>query len=168
MADRARAREAERHYRESHRDELNARAIVYRAANPEKHRAATTRWNTNNVVRCRDNFRRWRNQERNRIGCALRGYLWQALKHRDSGRDWRSDCKLAGLIGCSKPALVAHIEAQFLPGMSWANYGRNGWELDHIKPCVSFDLTDPNQQAACFNFANLRPRWASENRTRRP
>jgi hypothetical protein len=104
---------------------------------------------------------------RNPLSFGLRSSLYQALKHRDSGRDWRSDCALRSLIGCSKSGLVARIEAQFIPGMSWENYGRGGWEIDHIKPCASFDLTDPAQQAACFHFTNLRPRWASDNRTRR-
>ena len=167
MADRASAREAERRYRESHRDELNARAVAYRAANPEKHKAAVNRWNANNVERCRTNFQRWRKRPGINIGCKLRGQLWQALKHRDSGRDWRSDCVVGSLIGCSKPDLVAHIEAQFQPGMSWENYGRGGWEMDHRTPCSSFDLTDPEQQRACFHFTNLRPRWAAENQSRR-
>ena len=35
--------------------------------------------------------------------------------------------------------------------------------IDHIKPCASFDLTDPAQQKECFNYKNLQPLWAFDN-----
>lgn len=126
--------------------------------------AAVKRWNAKHPEKRRAIHREWRLRAGNREGFELRKSLHQALKHRDTGRDWRSDCKLASLIGCSKNDLVAHIAAQFEPGMSWDNYGRGGWEMDHIRPCATFDLTDPGERAACFHFANLRPRWASDNR----
>lgn len=65
------------------------------------------------------------------------------------------------LIGCSAENLRAHIERQFRPGMSWGNVGR--WHIDHIRPCASFDLTDPAQQRACFHYTNLQPLWAADN-----
>ena len=65
------------------------------------------------------------------------------------------------LIGCSISELRAHIEAQFKPGMTWANHGK--WHIDHIRPCASFNLTDPEQQRQCFNYKNLQPLWAEEN-----
>ena len=47
--------------------------------------------------------------------------------------------------------------------MSWDNYGRDGWHVDHIRPCASCDLNDEEQQLVCFNWRNLRPMWAAEN-----
>ena len=67
------------------------------------------------------------------------------------------------LLGCTVEELRAHLEAQFKPGMTWENQGRNGWHVDHIRPCASFDLTDPEQQRACFHYTNLQPLWAEEN-----
>lgn len=67
------------------------------------------------------------------------------------------------LIGCSTSELKNHLEKQFVKGMSWQNYGKNGWHIDHIKPCTSFDLTDPKQQKLCFHYTNLQPLWASDN-----
>jgi hypothetical protein len=64
-------------------------------------------------------------------------------------------------VGCSIQELRAHIEKQFTPGMTWANYGE--WHVDHIRPCASFDLSDPEQFSACFNWSNLQPLWAAEN-----
>jgi len=65
------------------------------------------------------------------------------------------------LLGCTYQELAAHIESLFQPGMSWEN--RDEWHVDHIKPCASFDLTDPAQQKECFHFTNLQPLWADEN-----
>jgi hypothetical protein len=65
------------------------------------------------------------------------------------------------MVGCTVERLRAHLEAQFAPGMSWENYGE--WQIDHIRPCASFDLSNPLQQRACFNFVNLRPLWKSDN-----
>ena len=64
-------------------------------------------------------------------------------------------------IGCSLEDLKKHLENQFVDGMSWDNYGE--WHVDHIVPCASFDLSDPNQQRICFNFRNLQPLWAKDN-----
>jgi hypothetical protein len=67
------------------------------------------------------------------------------------------------LTGCSINELRLHLESMFQPGMNWANHSRNGWHIDHIKPCASFDLSDPKQQQECFHYSNLRPLWAEDN-----
>lgn len=92
-----------------------------------------------------------------RLRMNLRHRVWTALKGS------KKTGKTIDLIGCAIPDLKAHLERQFLPGMSWDNYGQNGWHVDHIQPCSSFDLTDPGQQRLCFHYTNLQPLWASEN-----
>lgn len=67
------------------------------------------------------------------------------------------------LIGCSVDYLRKHLENQFQPGMNWQNWTTDGWHIDHIRPCASFDLTDPAQQAQCFHYTNLQPLWAKDN-----
>ena len=47
--------------------------------------------------------------------------------------------------------------------MSWEKLGRKGIHIDHIRPVASFDLSDPDQQKACFNHLNLQPLWADDN-----
>ena len=65
------------------------------------------------------------------------------------------------LVGCTVQELMAHLEKGFAYGMTWENMGE--WHIDHIVPCASFDLTDPEQQKACFHWSNLQPLWAEEN-----
>jgi hypothetical protein len=138
--------------------------IEYRIANPENSRESLRRWQAKNPK-----YRRVRYQtnEQARLTDLLRAAVRTVMVYRRSNRDWDQDAKLRDVIGCSKRDLRAHIEAQFLPGMSWENYGRKGWEIDHVKPCALFDLTDPAQQAICFHYTNLRPLWRIDN-MRRP
>lgn len=89
-----------------------------------------------------------------RIRNATSARIWGAL-------NGRSDGALFSRLGYSSADLVAHLEAQFLPGMSWANYGR--WHVDHKRPCASFDLSDALQFAECWALSNLQPLWAADN-----
>ena len=67
------------------------------------------------------------------------------------------------LLGCSIQEARKFLEAQFDDEMSWDNWSMDGWHLDHIRPCASFNLQDEKQQLVCFNFRNLMPLWGTEN-----
>lgn len=66
------------------------------------------------------------------------------------------------LLGCSVEKLKEHIESQWLAGMTWENWGKL-WHIDHIVPCVSFDLTKYSDQLKCWHYTNLRPLFALDN-----
>jgi len=65
------------------------------------------------------------------------------------------------LLGCSLKHFKEHLEKQFIEDMSWNNYGK--WEIDHIKPCCKFDLTNVLEQEECFNYKNQQPLWKADN-----
>ena len=67
------------------------------------------------------------------------------------------------LLGCSVDSFKRHLEALFLPGMTWESWGQYGWHIDHIKPISLFDLTDPEQQKICFHYSNMQPLWWRDN-----
>jgi hypothetical protein len=82
----------------------------------------------------------------------------------------KKSSKTMELIGCSIVQLKQHLENQFTKGMSWLNYGsgwygkgKEQWHIDHIRPCSSFDLSDPEQQKIAFHYSNLQPLWAEDN-----
>jgi hypothetical protein len=89
----------------------------------------------------------------------LRHRVWQTLKTNKTSKSTSTQ----DLIGCAPDDLTKHLEAQFTDGMTWQNHGRHGWHVDHIRPCASFDLTDPEQQRQCFHYTNLQPLWAVDN-----
>lgn len=90
-----------------------------------------------------------------RLAHNLRSRLRTALLH-----NYKSGSAI-GDLGCSIAELEAHLERQFKPGMTWANYGE--WHIDHIKPLAKFDLTDRVQLLAACHYSNLQPLWAIEN-----
>lgn len=47
--------------------------------------------------------------------------------------------------------------------MTWENYGKNGWHLDHILPQIYFKYDSYNHPAfkACWDLSNLQPLWAT-------
>lgn len=102
---------------------------------------------------------RGRDDPQYRIRNALRGRVRSAVVAASATKSARTFT----LIGCAIEQLKTHLESLFQPGMSWANYGKNGWHIDHIRPCASFDLMDPEQQRLCFHYTNLQPLWWRDN-----
>lgn len=137
------ARQREK-YQENKEQELE-RQRKYREENPEKVRVSKRNWarkarKTNQQFRLKGNLR-------NRINKAL-------------GRISKTSSTFE-LIGCDIVTFMTYLEERFLPGMTWENHGE--WHIDHIKPCCSFDLTDPSQQKECFHYTNCQPLWAIDN-----
>ena len=85
----------------------------------------------------------------------LRSRLRNALEGKK-----KSD-RAINLVGCSPDDLKAHLESTFQEGMTWDNQG--DWHIDHILPCVAFDLEDPVEQQACFHYRNLQALWKVDN-----
>jgi len=69
--------------------------------------------------------------------------------------------KAMDYVGCSALELRQHLEKQFVDGMNWSNQGY--WQIDHIRPCASFDFTREEDIHACFHYTNCQPLWAVDN-----
>ena len=85
----------------------------------------------------------------------LRTRLWYALKGNLKSGSAVHD------LGCSIKELKAYLESKFKLEMTWDNYGK--WHIDHMKPLVTFDLTDREQFLKANHYTNLQPLWAEEN-----
>ncbi|HEU6449118.1 MAG TPA: hypothetical protein VFV23_11835 [Verrucomicrobiae bacterium] len=96
-----------------------------------------------------------------RIKKLLSSRIHKAITRNGNGA--RKAASTMELIGCTIAEVRAHLESKFLSGMTWDNCGRNGWHIDHIRPCDSFNLEDPDQQRICFHFKNLQPMWEADN-----
>lgn len=101
---------------------------------------------------------RYKNDKQYVVARRCRARIWEAL-----GRGkYKKTHKTFDLVGLSVEDLVVYLESKFQDGMTWENYGSD-WHIDHIRPCASFDLTDPSQLAECFHYTNLQPLWAYDN-----
>lgn len=147
-------------WQQTNKEAANQAAVRYRAS--EKGKETLAAWSEANADRNREvgaaKERRHRQNKTNRavsaaISCRIRAVL--------SGRAKTS--ATAELLGCSIDELREHLESQWLPGMSWENWTKDGWHIDHIRPCSSFNLSDPEQQRQCFHYTNLQPLWWEDN-----
>lgn len=103
--------------------------------------------------------RKFDNDEIYKVKLLIRNRISKAVR-RNSKRG-----KSLELLGCSIEFLKRHLEKQFLPGMTWDNYGSE-WEIDHIVPCSLFDMSDKWHQFVCFNWRNLQPLWTKDNQVK--
>ena len=96
--------------------------------------------------------------ETKRIYKRLRMSLWRNLRRALA----KKSANTIDLLGVTIEEFKTYMATKFTPGMSWDNYGE--WEIDHIRPASSFDLTNPSEQAICFHYSNLQPLWRPDNR----
>jgi len=151
---------------ETKKDEMNAYQKAWREAHKESRKKTTRGYYDRNKSKiceyaCGYMKARRKSDPEYMLRINLRAGVRYALRKGEikSGRT-------LSLIGCSVAYLKKHIESKFKDGMSWDNYGVNGWHIDHIYPCAAFDLTKESEQKLCFNYTNLQPMWADENRSK--
>jgi hypothetical protein len=100
-----------------------------------------------------------------KLKAILRGRYLDALKRHTSGGKVNKNHSAIKLLGCDIKFYKQYLEQQFKSDMSWENHGIL-WEIDHIKPCASFDLTCETQQKQCFHYSNTQPLYYSDNRSK--
>ena len=143
-------------YRENNLEKCRARSKKYYENNREKRSAYKKKYRENNREKRRAyTNRRYETDIKFRTKTLLRSRIKDALKKK------KKSSRSMELIGCSILHFMKHIEKQFVPGMTWENQGE--WHIDHMIPCASFDLEDPEQQRRCFHYTNQQPLWAAEN-----
>lgn len=155
-ADPIKRKEFQKKYRLKNKEKLSEQEKQWRLKNKKHLSQVKKQWRLKNKLKLKLYYRKKRKTDENyRIANNLRSRIYSALK---------GMCKSANtskLLGCSIEFLKKYLEKQFKPGMSWKQ--RNLIHIDHIKPCASFDLTDPKQQAICFHYTNLQPLLAIDN-----
>jgi hypothetical protein len=94
-----------------------------------------------------------------KLVCNLHNRLYDALKKNQKKGSAVKD------LGCSVNFLKQYLESKFLPDMTWNNWGKgpDNWNIDHIIPLSSFDLTDRDQLLKVVHYTNLQPLWEPDN-----
>jgi hypothetical protein len=134
-------------YYEENKKTIIEQKVKYRALNLES---------INNKTNIRLKKRR-KTDLQFKLASNLRGRLRTALKNEYKAGSAVND------LGCSIKEFKIYIENMFQIGMSWENYGSNGWHLDHKTPLSSFDLSDREQFLKACHYTNIQPLWALDN-----
>tara|TARA_R100000995_G_scaffold81249_2_gene53903 strand:+ start:496 stop:1281 length:786 start_codon:yes stop_codon:yes gene_type:complete len=102
---------------------------------------------------------RYHNNPEHKLRVSLRNSLGRLLR---KSRVKKSESAIK-LVGVDIPVLKKHIESLWEEGMTWDNWSRTGWHIDHIIPLSSFDLSKIEEQRIAFHYTNLQPLWAKDN-----
>lgn len=116
--------------------------------NYKQYTEAKKQWNKKHP----EYFVNWRNAKPSRkIAHVLRTRLNRAVRNKSAIKN----------LGCDITEFLAHLENKFTSGMNWNNYGK--WEIDHIVPLSSFDLTNDEELKKACHYSNMQPLWKADN-----
>ena len=102
-----------------------------------------------------NNFR-YNNDLNHKLKCIIRNRIADALK--------ANNLSLIHVdVGCSTEFLISYLESKWQPEMTWDNWSRDGWHVDHIVPLHNFDLSNKEEFNKACNYKNLQPLWAKDN-----
>lgn len=151
-----------RNWYQENKDEFNKKNNKKRRDNRDVFRERQRIYLSRNKEKYNETFRKYIKRRKKtdvnfKLRLHLRTRIYQAIKYKKAIKY----AKTFELVGCTIEELKKHLEKSFSPGMKWSNYGK--WHVDHILPCASFDLVDPEQQRQCFRYTNLQPLWAHDN-----
>lgn len=160
-------REYQKRYRQLHPEKMKQLYKKRYKNNPTFHKESCKEWRMKNPEKANECQRTYcaykrKTDPRFRIAETCRGRIRRAIEKITKGKG-RKHFHSMELLGCTLDELRLHLEQRWAEGMSWSNYGYNGWHIDHIVPCSAFDLTDPVEQKQCFHYTNLQPLWAKDN-----
>lgn len=128
------------------------------ARNTELAKARAAHSKRADPIRAKANYRRF--VAKHRLEINLERRLAEVAKRRNPGLYTKAAIQF---LGCSLDEFRTHLESQFQPGMTWDNWGRQGWHIDHIRPLLHFDLKDEAQLRTVCHYTNLQPLWWRDN-----
>lgn len=158
ISNRDKIRAVQKIYQDNNFEAVRIQHKRYRNNNRDEVRRAREKWKARNIVKMREyNRNKYKNDVQYRLGILLRSRLRNVLRR----CYLNSKCSAVQNLGCTIPEFKAYLESKFAAGMTWDNQGK--WHIDHIKPLVSFDLTNAVEQKMACHYTNLQPLWAADN-----
>lgn len=140
------------------KNKLLAKQKEYGANNKEKIKIKNKEYQKNNKLKANLKQKlRLKNNKKYRLNHYMSTATYDCLKKEKNCRSWKL------LVDYTTEELKVHLESKFTKGMTWENYGKNGWHIDHIIPKSLFKFDSYNHPAfkACWALENLQPLWAT-------
>ena len=138
---------AQKVYYLANKEERAAYGVTYNASHREEKAAYDTAYSK--MRREFDPAYKLTKNMRSRLHMAIKGNFKSGSAVRD--------------LGCTIEEFKTYLEAKFLPDMTWDNWSKTGWHIDHVIPFASIDVTDREQLLPILHYTNLQPLWASDN-----
>lgn len=144
------------------------------------------RYRKNNIKRIRKTQRHWRNSERGKAWIKIYREHYKNIRNEDlrqrkiddpgyklmcNYRNRIYECllkhdvrqmKKIKMLGTTKYMFEKWMKYQFDDNMTFDNYGTY-WQIDHVKPIASFNISNEDEAYECFSWKNCRPMEASAN-----
>jgi len=145
-------------YQKNNEEKIKVYQKEYQKNNEEKISIKAKEYNKNHKKEANKRQNNRKKTDINyRLACNLRSRLNEAIKN-----NYKSGSAVRDL-GCSIPQLREYLESKFQPGMTWDNWSKCGWHIDHIIPLSKFNLENREELLKAVYFTNLRPLWAKDN-----
>jgi len=151
----------------------------YYKKNSEKRKASSFRWQKSNIKAYYAAIQHWAKANplkrqvyqhrcykkrvstgKGKLNNSLSSAIAHSLKNGKANQHWED------IVGYTLLDLMKHLEKQFKTWMTWGNYGKDGWTIDHKIPISAFNYTkaDDLDFRRCWALSNLQPMGAIENK----
>ena len=189
----ARKKEYDKNYRETHREQIRATHKAWRESNadhvkekakenyqknPQAHKARMDKYKESHAEQVKESRRRYKMENRQKCTDYQRNkrqidpvYRFRtsfvhlmSLYRKKTG--YTGDKGTWEMVGCNFETFLMYIQGQFSEGMTLENYG-NGvgkWSIDHIEPIRNAKCNEDTERLN--HYTNLRPLWNKENSSR--
>jgi hypothetical protein len=145
-------------WRETNKEKIKQYKKIYNQINQDRVKEYSQLYRKKNKKNIYEKEKlRLQNNVQFKLKKGLRTRLRTAVK-----RNYKSGSAVKDL-GCTIDELKTYLESKFQEGMSWDNWTKDGWHIDHIRPLSSFDLTNREELLQAVHYTNLQPLWAKDN-----
>lgn len=147
-------------HREANKEHYKELQQKYRQENKEQIAEAQSKYVKDNREKINARLRERRRTDDNfNIMSKLRSRILKVVKRNNGEKAYSS----IELVGMPIDEYREYLKSTMTEGMTWEAFMNGEIHLDHTKPCVSFDMSDPEQQKECFHYSNTQLLWAKDN-----
>ena len=144
-------------------DGMRRKRRLWKLNNPKKCEEYRKRWNALNPNGIKEFNKKYHHKIRSTTIGKIHSNIGSGMSRRVGGL--KEGIPWEKLVGYTLEQLQQHLESQFKDGMSWDNYGKKGWHIDHICPLSRLhieSIDDPTFKFA-WSLKNLQPLWERDN-----
>jgi hypothetical protein len=155
-------REYDKKYRQIHKEERRLKNKEFCQTHKEEKKIYDKEYYQNHKKERRVYYKKYNNNKfKTDTNFKLAYYLRCRLRHALKG-NYKTGSAVQDL-GCPIPEFKRYLESKFQEGMTWENWSKTGWHIDHIIPLDNFNLQNREEFLKACHYTNLQPLWAEEN-----